>query len=313
MPEHRLVARQPDAGSPAHAVPSTLVRVGSNVVVGGHELTIIAGPCAVESRDMMLATARAVQLSGAVMLRGGAFKPRTSPYAFRGLGEAALDVLAEARAETGLAIVTEVMDLSQLPAIMRVADALQVGARNMQNFSLLAAVGETGMPVILKRGLSATIAELLLAAEYLMMHGNANVILCERGIRTFETATRNTLDISAIPVLKRETHLPVLIDPSHAGGRADLVEPLSRAAVAVGADGLMIEVHPDPASALSDGPQSLRYDQFAGLMQRLAPLAAECGRPLALPEAPGVRGAGLHVGTHAAARAQRADPLPRAG
>jgi 3-deoxy-7-phosphoheptulonate synthase len=313
MPEHRLVARQPDAGSSAHAVPSTLVRVGSNVVVGGHELAIIAGPCAVESRDMMLATARAVQHSGAVMLRGGAFKPRTSPYAFRGLGEAALDVLAEARAETGLAIVTEVMDLSQLPAIMRVADVLQVGARNMQNFSLLAAVGETGMPVILKRGLSATIAELLLAAEYLMMHGNANVILCERGIRTFETATRNTLDISAIPVLKRETHLPVLIDPSHAGGRADLVEPLSRAAVAVGADGLMIEVHPDPASALSDGPQSLRYDQFAGLMQRLAPLAAECGRPLALPEASGVRDAGLRVGTYAAERPQRADPLPRAG
>jgi 3-deoxy-7-phosphoheptulonate synthase len=211
-----------------------------------------------------------------------AAKPRTSPYAFRGLGEEALALLSEARAETNLPVVTEVMDARQLPALADSVDMLQIGARNMQNYTLLAAVGELGMPVVLKRGLSATIAELLLAAEYILAHGNPNIVLCERGIRTFETATRNTLDVSAIPVLQCETHLPVLVDPSHAGGRADLVEPLSRAAVVAGADGLLIEVHPDPSTALSDGRQSLSFEAFDHLMARLAPLARLCDRPLAM-------------------------------
>jgi 3-deoxy-7-phosphoheptulonate synthase len=278
--EYRLAARQPDIASAERPVKSTVVRIGPHLTVGGGELTVIAGPCAVENQEMLSATAQAVRSAGAVMLRGGAFKPRTSPYAFRGLGESALAMLADARAESGLAIVTEIMDASHLPAVVRVADVLQIGARNMQNFTLLAAVGETGIPVVLKRGMSATISELLMAAEYLMAHGNPNVILCERGIRTFETATRNTMDVAAVPVLKRETHLPVLVDPSHAGGRADLVEPLSMAAVAAGADGLLIEVHPDPATALSDGPQSLSFGQFAALMRKLEPLARLCQRPL---------------------------------
>src|SRR5690606_13017156 len=193
-----------------------------------------------------------VKSSGAVMLRGGAFKPRTSPYAFRGMGSAALELLAEARMRTGLPVVTELVDARQLDEVAGMADVIQIGARNMQNFGLLAAVGEAGRPVLLKRGLSATIKEFLLAAEYVMAHGNANVILCERGIRTFETATRNTLDISAVPVLKAESHLPVIVDPSHAAGRADLIAPLAAAAIAAGADGLIVEVHPDPANALSD-------------------------------------------------------------
>ena len=281
MPEYRLAARPPSTDATARPVASTVVRITDDLQSGDGRLAVIAGPCSVENRDMILSTARAARAAGAVMLRGGAFKPRTSPYAFRGLGEAALELLAEARAESGLPVVTEVMDVAQLAAVIRVADVVQIGARNMQNFTLLAAVGESGVPTLLKRGMSATITELLMAAEYLMAHGNPNVMLCERGIRTFETATRNTLDISAVPVLKRETHLPVLVDPSHAAGRADLVHPLSMAAVAAGADGLLIEVHPDPSGALSDGPQSLNHAEFAELMRALEPLARVCGRPLA--------------------------------
>lgn len=211
------------------------------------------------------------------MLRGGAFKPRTSPYAFQGLGEQALDMLAEARAETGLPVATEVMDTRQVDLVSRYSDVLQIGARNMQNFALLGEVGRSGKPVLLKRGLSATINDLLLAAEYVMAQGNSRVVLCERGIRTFETATRNTLDLSAVPVLKAETHLPVIVDPSHAAGRADIIGPLACAAVAVGADGLIIEVHPDPSTAKSDGPQSLTIPAFERMMEsiRRYALAAE--------------------------------------
>jgi 3-deoxy-7-phosphoheptulonate synthase len=276
MPETRLTART----TPTQ--PATAVRVAGETV-GGPAFTVIAGPCSVEGRDMLLSSAVAVRASGARMLRGGAFKPRTSPYAFRGLGAIALDMLAEARDLTGLPIVTELMDVRDLDAVETKADVIQIGARNMQNFSLLAAVGERGTPVLLKRGMSATVTELLLAAEHVMAHGNSQVILCERGIRTFETCTRNTLDISAIPVLKQETHLPVIVDPSHAAGRADLVPSLAAAAVAVGADGLIVEVHPDPANALSDGAQSLTFDAFADMMRTIAPLAAHCGRRLDIP------------------------------
>ena len=258
----------------------TVIRVG-NATVGAGELAIIAGPCSVEGRDMLRTTARAVADAGAGMLRGGAFKPRSSPYAFQGLGEAGLRMLAEARAETGLPIVTEVMDTRQVELIAEYADVLQIGARNMQNFSLLSEVGRVQRPVLLKRGLSATIKELLMAAEYVMAQGNRDVILCERGIRTYETATRNTLDVAAIPVLKAETHLPVLVDPSHAGGRADLVAPLSFAAIAAGADGLIVEVHPCPEEALSDGDQSLTLENFAELMRRIRPFADAAGRTLA--------------------------------
>jgi 3-deoxy-7-phosphoheptulonate synthase len=233
---------------------------------------------------MLMQSAAAVRASGARLLRGGAFKPRTSPYAVRGLGHAALELLAEAREATGLPVVTELMDAREIDAVGAVADVIQIGARNMQNFSLLAAVGERRTPVLLKRGMSATVGELLLAAEHVMAHGNSNVILCERGIRTFETATRNTLDISAVPVLKRETHLPVIVDPSHAAGRADLVPALAAAALAVGADGLIVEVHPDPAAALSDGPQSLTLEAFDAMMRVLEPLAAVCGRILDVPD-----------------------------
>jgi len=259
------------------------IRVGDGVgaVVGGNELAIIAGPCSVEGRDMLFQTARSVRAAGAGMLRGGAFKPRSSPYAFQGLGLAALQMLAEVRAETGLPIVTEVMDTRQVELVGEYADMLQIGARNMQNFSLLSEVGRIQRPVLLKRGLSATIKELLMAAEYIMAQGNRDVILCERGIRTYETATRNTLDIGAIPVLKRETHLPVLVDPSHAGGRADLVAPLAFAAIAAGADGLIVEVHPNPEQALSDGDQSLSLEGFDDFMRRLRPFADAVGRGLA--------------------------------
>jgi 3-deoxy-7-phosphoheptulonate synthase len=265
------------------AEPS-VVRVGSRrgAAVGGRALSIIAGPCSVEGRAMLMDTARAVAAAGASMLRGGAFKPRTSPYAFQGHGEEALRILAEARAGTGLPVVTEVMDTRQVEIVAEHADVLQVGARNMQNFALLSELGRVQRPVLLKRGLSATVKELLMAAEYVMAEGNREVILCERGIRTFETATRNTLDVSAIPVLKAETHLPVLVDPSHAGGRADLVAPLAFAAVAAGADGLIVEVHPAPEEALSDGDQSLTPAAFAELMRRLRPFAEAAGRELAV-------------------------------
>jgi len=276
MPDNRLTARS----TPSQ--PATAVHVAGETV-GGPTFAVIAGPCSVEGRDMLLSSAASVRASGARLLRGGAFKPRTSPYAFRGLGTAALEMLAEARDVTGMPIVTELMDARDIDAVDAVADVIQIGARNMQNFSLLAAVGERPTPVLLKRGLSATLQELLLAAEHVMAQGNTQVILCERGIRTFETSTRNTLDISAIPVLKQETHLPVIVDPSHAAGRADLVPALAAAAVAVGADGLIIEVHPDPANALSDGAQSLTFEAFASMMRAIAPLAAMCGRSLDIP------------------------------
>jgi 3-deoxy-7-phosphoheptulonate synthase len=229
---------------------------------------------------MLGAAARAVRAAGATLLRGGAFKPRTSPYAFRGLGVDALRMLAEVRREVGLPVVTEVMDPRQIDTVAAHADMLQIGARNMQNFTLLAELGRVQRPVLLKRGLSATINELLMAAEYILSHGNRDVVLCERGIRTFESATRNTLDVSAIPVLKRETHLPVIVDPSHAGGDADLVAPLAFAAIAAGADGLIVEVHPDPSTALSDGDQSLAPDAFADMMRRLAAFARAAGRQM---------------------------------
>jgi len=229
---------------------------------------------------MLRETARGVRAAGARLLRGGAFKPRTSPYAFQGLGATALRMLAEVRAETGLPVVTEVMDPRQVEAVAEHADVLQIGARNMQNFTLLSEVGKVQRPVLLKRGLSARIDELLMAAEYVMAQGNRDVILCERGIRTYETATRNTLDIAAIPVLKRETHLPVIVDPSHAGGRADLVAPLAFAAIAAGADGLIVEVHPSPEKAMSDGDQSLSLEGFRELMRVLRPFAEAAGRTL---------------------------------
>jgi 3-deoxy-7-phosphoheptulonate synthase len=249
--------------------------------IGGDEMVVIAGPCSVEGHEMLERTARAILQHGARALRGGAFKPRTSPYSFRGLGEEGLEFLATVRAETGLPIVTEVMDTRQVELVASYADMLQIGARNMQNYSLLTEVGRLRRPVLLKRGMSATVEDLLLAAEYVMSQGNPNVVLCERGIRTFGTATRNTFDLAAIPVLKKETHLPVIADPSHAGGRRDLVAPLSFAAVAAGADGLIVEVHPEPESATSDGDQSLDFDEFASLMEALRPFVTAAGREMA--------------------------------
>ena len=249
--------------------------------VGGDEIVVMAGPCAVESRDGILSAARAVADGGARLLRGGAFKPRTSPYSFQGLGERGLELLAEAREETGLKIVTEVVANSEVEVVARYADVLQVGSRNMQNFRLLSAVGEQPQPVLLKRGMMATIEELLLAAEYVVTAGNPRVMLCERGIRTYETATRNTLDIAAVPVLKERTHLPVIVDPSHAAGRRELVPALARAAIAAGADGLIVEVHPRPEAALSDGRQSLDPAGFVRMMRDLAGTAAAVGRRVA--------------------------------
>jgi 3-deoxy-7-phosphoheptulonate synthase len=261
----------------------TIVKVGESggAAIGGRELAIIAGPCSVEGREMFRETARSVSRAGAGMLRGGAYKPRSSPYAFQGFGEAGLQMISDIRAETGLPVVTEVVDTRQVELVAEHADMLQVGARNMQNFALLSEIGRVQRPVLLKRGLSATITELLMAAEYVMAQGNRDVVLCERGIRTFETATRNTLDVAAIPVLKAETHLPVIVDPSHAGGRADLVAPLAYAAIAAGADGLIIEVHPSPEQALSDGDQSLSFAQFEELMAGLGGFAHAAGRSLA--------------------------------
>jgi 3-deoxy-7-phosphoheptulonate synthase len=260
----------------------TVINIGDRAgcSVGGRDLAIIAGPCSVEGRDMLLETARAVRAAGAVMLRGGAFKPRTSPYAFQGLGVEALHILADVRAETGLPVVTEVMDTRQVDIVAEHADVIQIGARNMQNFALLSEVGRVQRPVLLKRGLSATVQELLMAAEYIMAQGNRDVILCERGIRTFETATRNTLDVAAVAVLKRETHLPVIVDPSHAAGKAALVAPLAMSAIAAGADGLIVEVHPCPEQALSDGDQSLSIDAFNAMMKQLAPFAEAAGRTM---------------------------------
>jgi 3-deoxy-7-phosphoheptulonate synthase len=263
------------------AVNRTIVRVGEDATIGGGHLTVIAGPCSVENRAMLNETATGVRAAGASILRGGAYKPRSSPYSFQGLGIEALKLLAEARATHGLPVVTEVLDTRDVDLVAEHSDMLQVGARNMQNYALLAELGRVQRPVLLKRGLSATISELLMSAEYIMSHGNHNVVLCERGIRTFERATRNTLDVSAIPVLQRETHLPVIVDPSHAGGDARLVAPLAFAAIAAGADGLIIEVHPNPEVALSDGDQSLDIASFVALMQRVPAFAAAAGRTMA--------------------------------
>ncbi len=250
------------------------------VDIGGPAVVIIAGPCAVESEEQLLSTARAVKAGGARILRGGAFKPRTSPYSFQGLKEEGLRLLALARAETGLPVVTEVMDARHLEMVSSCADILQIGSRNMQNFTLLEEVGKCRMPVLLKRGMSATLAEYLQAAEYVMKGGNDQVVLCERGIRTFEPSTRNTLDLNAIPMLKRETHLPALVDPSHGTGRWWMVPRLACAAVAAGADGLLVEVHCDPPSALSDGAHALTPGAFEQMMKEVASIAAAVGRPL---------------------------------
>ena len=250
--------------------------------IGGEHFALIAGPCTVESRDQTLATAQAVRDAGAAMLRGGAYKPRTSPYSFAGLGEAGLRILAEAKAQTGLPIVTELMDARDLEAVVAVADVIQIGARNMQNYTLLTEVGRARCPVVIKRGLSSTIEELLMAAEYVLKEGNESVILCERGIRTFETAYRFTLDLTAIPVLKQLSHLPVIVDPSHAAGRRELVEPLSLAAAAAGADGIIVEVHPEPDEALCDGPQTLRTEDFAAFAAKVEQVAAIAGKRTAV-------------------------------
>ena len=252
----------------------------NGVSIGGERLIVMAGPCAVESREQLLTTAKAVKKAGAHVLRGGAFKPRTSPYSFQGLGEEGLQLLQLARQETGLAVVTEVMAPELVPLVAQYADILQVGARNMQNYALLHAVGESQHPVLLKRGMMATVEELLMAAEYILSHGNGRVILCERGIRTFETYTRNTVDINAVPLLKELSHLPVIVDPSHGTGKWELVSPVARAAVAAGADGLMVEVHPHPAEALSDGVQSLKPERFTALMESIEAIATAVGRTL---------------------------------
>ncbi|AEF94858.1 phospho-2-dehydro-3-deoxyheptonate aldolase [Desulfotomaculum nigrificans CO-1-SRB] len=255
----------------------TIVKVG-DLEIGGGNIQVMAGPCAVESREQLLEAAQLVKAAGATLLRGGAFKPRTSPYSFQGLEEAGLKLLAEAREKTGLKIVTEVMDASTLPMVAHYADVLQIGTRNMQNFFLLREVAKVNKPVLLKRGASATIEEWLMAAEYIMAGGNYNVILCERGIRTFENFTRNTLDLGAVPVVKYLSHLPVIVDPSHALGKWRFVAPMSLAAVAAGADGLLIEVHPNPAEALCDGPQSLTPENFHALMQQLKDVAGVFGK-----------------------------------
>lgn len=255
----------------------TVVKVG-NTTIGQNSLTIMAGPCAVESEAQLLEIAHAVKKAGATIVRGGAYKPRTSPYSFQGLEEDGLKYMAKAKEETGLATICEVTSLDAIEAAVKYVDMIQIGARNMQNFYLLKEAGKSGLPVLLKRGLSATIDEWLNAAEYIMAEGNPNVVLCERGIRTFETATRNTLDISAVPVMKEKTHLPIIVDPSHATGVRNYVAPLAKAAVACGADGLMIEVHNDPAHALSDGPQSLTFEQFDKLANELRPFASLAGK-----------------------------------
>lgn len=252
----------------------------SGVKIGGRKLAVIAGPCSVENEKQIVGVAKSVKLAGATLLRGGAFKPRTSPYSFQGLKEEGLDLLKVARKETGLPIVTEIMSARMLERFVEDVDFIQVGARNMQNFELLKELGRTNVPVLLKRGLSATIEEWLMAAEYIMAGGNDNVILCERGIRTFETYTRNTLDLSAIPAVKKLSHLPVIVDPSHAAGLWWMVEPMAKAAVAAGADGLIIEVHNDPEHALCDGAQSLKPERFARLMGELSGIAKIVGREL---------------------------------
>jgi len=259
---------------------NSLIDVGHGVVIGGEHVIVMAGPCSVDTKERLLHTAQAVKEAGARVLRGGAFKPRTSPYAFQGHGEKALRFLAEARKQTGLPVVTEVMNVNDVKLVEEYADIIQVGARNIQNFDLLKAVGKTKKAVLLKRGMATTIQEWLLSAEYIMSNGNYNVILCERGIRTFETATRFTLDLNAVPVLRHLTHLPIIVDPSHGVGVREYIPALAKAAVAAGADGLILEVHPKPEEALSDGPQSLLPEQFAKLMGELRAVALAVGRTL---------------------------------
>jgi 3-deoxy-7-phosphoheptulonate synthase len=258
----------------------TVLDMGHGIKIGDKKIVVMAGPCAVENREMLSEIAREVKKSGAIFLRGGAFKPRTSPYTFQGLGEEGLKYLRETADALGMLIVTEVMDTRSVELVARYADMLQIGARNMQNFDLLKEVGVSKKPVLLKRGLSATVTELLLSAEYILSKGNFKVVLCERGIRTFETATRNTIDINAIPVIKEESHLPVIVDPSHGTGKWQYVNAVAKAAVAAGADGLMIEVHNNPEEAVSDGPQSLLPKKFQRLMQELKPICQAVGREL---------------------------------
>lgn len=265
---------------------NTVVEIAPGVRVGGDEIVVFAGPCSVESEEQILTSARAVRAAGATALRGGAFKPRSSPYAFQGLGLEGLKLLALARKETGLAIVTEAMDEHGADLVVEYADCVQIGARNMQNYSLLRHVGKLGKPVLLKRGMAATINDLLLSAEYILAEGNPNVILCERGVRTFDSATRNLFDLTAIPVVQKLSHLPIVADPSHGTGLRDKVTPMARAAVAAGADGILVEVHPHPDKALSDGAQSLYPQQFTQLMKELHAIASAIGRTIAPP--PGV-------------------------
>jgi 3-deoxy-7-phosphoheptulonate synthase len=278
-----MIATQPTPLAPAPPDDAVLTIAGRPV--GGGHFTMIAGPCTVESREQTLTAARAVAAAGATMFRGGAYKPRTSPHAFQGLGDRGLAILREAKLETGLPIVTECTDLRHLDAVLDVADVIQIGARNMQNYALLTEIGRSGRPALLKRGLSSTLDELLSAADYILTEGNDAVILCERGIRTFETAYRFTLDLAAIPALKQRTHLPVIVDPSHAAGDRALVTPLSLAAAAVGADGIIVEVHPSPDEAICDGPQQLVAAEFAGYLDRVVATAALAGRSLSRPAA----------------------------
>jgi 3-deoxy-7-phosphoheptulonate synthase len=283
-----VVWARPSAGKPILAArelnpKGSRVRLGS-IEVGGEALLLGAGPCSVEDREQIMSTARFVAAFGATALRGGAYKPRTSPYAFQGMGQPGVELLREAGDASGLPVVTEVMDPADVAAMAPFVDCFQIGARNMSNGPLLKAVGRAGKPVLLKRGPSATLAEFVLAAEYILAEGNPQVILCERGIRTFETATRNTLDLNAVPVLKGMTHLPVVVDPSHGTGRREAVIPMARAAVAAGADGILVEVHPDPSRAKSDGDQSLHFSEFRRLAEELKPVAEAVGRRLDLPE-----------------------------
>lgn len=273
----------PLAGRTEASPPTVITFADTELTVGGEGVTIIAGPCSVESYEMLSETAQGVRASGASLLRGGAFKPRTSPYTFSGLGVDALEMLATVRAETGLPVVTEVIDTRLVDTVAMYADVLQIGARNMHNYALLSEVGRLRKPVLLKRGFAATIAETIMAAEHIMTQGNMQVIICERGIRSFDTATRNLFDVAAIPVLKKETHLPVFVDPSHAAGRTDIVAALSNAAIAAGADGLIIEVHPRPPEALSDADQSLSLAEFDALMRGLRPFVQAAGRHLVMP------------------------------
>ncbi|NQT47206.1 MAG: 3-deoxy-7-phosphoheptulonate synthase [Candidatus Omnitrophica bacterium] len=258
----------------------SVIDLGGGVTIGGEKLVVMAGPCSVEDRELLLNIAKSVKASGASVLRGGAFKPRSSPYSFQGLGEKGLKYLAEARKKTGLLVVTELMDTKDIGLLEKYADIIQIGARNMQNFNLLKAVGKSKKPVLLKRGIAATIKELLMSAEYILSEGNFNVILCERGIRTFEDQTRFTLDLNAVPVIKNLSHLPVIVDPSHGTGKWGLVSTMAKAAVAAGADGLMVEVHPNPEEALSDGSQSLYPDKFDGMMKELSSVATAVGREI---------------------------------